>query len=58
MQAAAINGKVEAVKFLISKGADLNAGDDFINVYKTAIEKRLHPTDGNLSSFILKIINC
>ncbi|KAJ8667136.1 hypothetical protein QAD02_008798 [Eretmocerus hayati] len=45
LQAAAINGKVESVKLLISKGADINAGDDFINVYKTAIEKRLHPSD-------------
>ncbi|KAF7386824.1 caseinolytic peptidase B protein isoform X1 [Vespula maculifrons] len=42
LQAAAINGKGDAVKFLIEKGADLNAGDNFINVYKTAMQKGLH----------------
>lgn len=42
LQAAAINGKADAVKFLIDKGADLNLGDNFINVYKTAIQKGLH----------------
>ncbi|XP_058796317.1 mitochondrial disaggregase-like [Phymastichus coffea] len=45
LQTAAINGKVEVVKFLLQHGADINAGDDFINVYKTAMEKRMHPSD-------------
>ena len=45
---AAINGKSEAIKFLISNGADVNAGDEFINVYKTAMEKGLHTLDGKL----------
>ncbi|XP_063988440.1 mitochondrial disaggregase [Diachasmimorpha longicaudata] len=45
LQAAAINGKTEAVKFLINNGADVNAGDEFVNVYKTAIEKGLHSLD-------------
>lgn len=46
LQAAAINGKGDAVKFLIEKGADLNAGDNFINVYKTAMQKGLHTIEG------------
>ncbi|XP_015116997.1 caseinolytic peptidase B protein homolog [Diachasma alloeum] len=45
LHSAAINGKTEAVKFLISNGADVNAGDEFVNVYKTAIEKGLHSLD-------------
>lgn len=47
LQSAAINGRVDAVKILLEQGADINAGDDFINVYKTAMEKRMHPSDGN-----------
>lgn len=46
LHVAAINGKSEVVKFLISNGADINAGDEFINVYKTAMEKGLHTLDG------------
>ncbi|XP_043486600.1 caseinolytic peptidase B protein homolog isoform X2 [Polistes fuscatus] len=42
LQAAAMNGKVDAVKILIERGADLNAGDNFINVYKTAMQKGFH----------------
>ncbi|XP_033215350.1 caseinolytic peptidase B protein homolog isoform X2 [Belonocnema kinseyi] len=45
LHVAAINGKSEVVKFLISNGADINAGDEFINVYKTAMEKGLHTLD-------------
>lgn len=46
LHTAAINGKVEAVKFLLEKGADPNIGDGFVNVYKTAMEKGLHSLDG------------
>ncbi|XP_034934875.1 caseinolytic peptidase B protein homolog [Chelonus insularis] len=42
LHSAAINGKVDALKFLISQGADVNAEDEFINVYKTGREKGLH----------------
>uniref|UniRef100_A0A0C9R1I9 Clpb_1 protein n=1 Tax=Fopius arisanus TaxID=64838 RepID=A0A0C9R1I9_9HYME len=45
LHSAAINGKTEALKFLITSGADVNAGDEFVNVYKTAIEKGLHSLD-------------
>ncbi|XP_012261411.2 caseinolytic peptidase B protein homolog isoform X2 [Athalia rosae] len=45
LQTAAINGKVEVVKFLLEKGADPNAGDEFVNVYRTALEKGLHSLD-------------
>ncbi|XP_076237465.1 mitochondrial disaggregase isoform X2 [Calliopsis andreniformis] len=42
LHVAAINGRPEIIKLLLSKGADVNAGDEFINVYKTAIEKGIH----------------
>lgn len=45
LHAAAINGKVEAVKLLISHGIDVNAGDDYVNVYKTAKEKGMRKLD-------------
>ncbi|KAK7867768.1 hypothetical protein R5R35_002267 [Gryllus longicercus] len=45
LQVAAINGKVEAVKTLLECGAEPNTGDDFVNVYRTAIEKGLHSID-------------
>lgn len=55
LQAAAINGKTEAVKFLLKNGADPNAGDEFVNVYKTAMEKGLHSLDGNYQKKIGEI---
>ncbi|KAH0550867.1 hypothetical protein KQX54_021024 [Cotesia glomerata] len=45
LQCAAINGQVDAVRFLLSKGSDVNAGDEFVNVYKTAKEKGVHYLD-------------
>ncbi|KAK1135965.1 hypothetical protein K0M31_000536 [Melipona bicolor] len=42
---AAINAKPEVVKLLLKHGADVNAPDEFINVYGTAIEKGLHTLD-------------
>lgn len=50
LQTAAINGRVEALRYLIERGADINAGDNFVNVYKTAMEKRMHPSDGKITS--------
>ena len=47
LQLAAVNGKSEAVKVLLDAGADPNLGDEFINVYRTAIDKGLHSIDGN-----------
>ena len=55
LHVAAINGKSEALKFLISKGADVNAGDEFINVFKTAMEKGLHTLDGKYVIFFYYI---
>lgn len=46
MHVAAINGRPEVIKLLLSKGADVNAEDEFVNVYKTAIEKGIHSLDG------------
>ncbi|XP_076277151.1 mitochondrial disaggregase [Lasioglossum baleicum] len=45
LHVAAINEKLEIIEVLLKKGADVNAGDEFINVYKTAIEKRLNSLD-------------
>lgn len=47
LQCAAINGKTEVVSFLLENGADPNAGDEFVNVYKTALERGLHSLDGD-----------
>lgn len=46
LHVAAINDKPEVIKLLLSKGADVNAGDDFSNVYKTAMEKGMPSLDG------------
>lgn len=43
---AAINGKPEVIKFLLTHGADVNAHDEFVNVYGSAIEKGLYTLDG------------
>ncbi|PSN36446.1 Caseinolytic peptidase B protein [Blattella germanica] len=45
LQLAAVNGKIDAVRALLAAGADPNLGDEFINVYRTAIEKGLHSID-------------
>ncbi|XP_026302171.1 caseinolytic peptidase B protein homolog [Apis mellifera] len=42
---AAINSQPEVVKLLLKYGADVNAQDEFINVYGSAIEKGLHTLD-------------
>ncbi|XP_043261867.1 caseinolytic peptidase B protein homolog [Colletes gigas] len=45
LHVAAINEKLEVLKLLIKKGADVNAADEFVNVYKTAMEKGIHSLD-------------
>lgn len=45
LHTAAINQKVEVIKILLHNGADINAGDNFVNVYRTAMEKGLHSLD-------------
>ncbi|KOC58912.1 Caseinolytic peptidase B protein like protein [Habropoda laboriosa] len=42
---AAISAQPEAIKLLLKNGADVNAPDEFINVYGSAIEKGLHTLD-------------
>lgn len=46
LQCAAMNGRVEAVKYLLSQGADVNAADEFSNFLKIAMEKGLNSHDG------------
>ncbi|XP_070169678.1 mitochondrial disaggregase [Polyergus mexicanus] len=45
LHTAAINQKVEVVKILLQNGADVNAGDNFVNVYRTAMQMGLHSLD-------------
>ncbi|XP_012234478.1 mitochondrial disaggregase-like isoform X2 [Linepithema humile] len=45
LHTAAINNKAEIIKVLLDNGADINAGDNFVNVYRTAMEKSLHSLD-------------
>ncbi|KAK0166604.1 hypothetical protein PV327_004097 [Microctonus hyperodae] len=45
LHCAAVNGNTETVQFLLSHGADVNAIEEFVNVYKTAKDKRMHPLD-------------
>ncbi|XP_015608806.1 caseinolytic peptidase B protein homolog isoform X2 [Cephus cinctus] len=45
LQTAAINGKVQVIKFLLERGADVNAGDQFVNVYRSAMDKGWHSLD-------------
>lgn len=52
LHVAAVNGRAENVKLLLSAGADPNTGDNFINVYRTASEKGLHTLDGTFSSIV------
>ncbi|BET01516.1 AAA domain (Cdc48 subfamily) [Nesidiocoris tenuis] len=45
LHVAAVNGRVDMIRLLLESGADLNAGDDYVNVYRTASEKGLHTLD-------------
>jgi len=57
LQTAAINQKEEIIKILLANGADVNAGDNFVNVYRTAMEKGLDSLDGiHFVLFILLLI--
>lgn len=52
LHVAAINGKVEIINYLLSNGARVNDGDEFSNVYKTALQKGLHSMDGIVSPYV------
>lgn len=45
LHVAAINGRSKAVQFLLESGADVNAGDNFTNIFTLAKEKRIHFSD-------------
>lgn len=53
LHTAAINQKVEVIKILLQNGADVNAGDNFVNVYRTAMEMGLHSLDGTYILYYL-----
>ena len=40
-----MNGRPDAVRRLIAAGADVNATDDFSNIYSTARDRRVHSLD-------------
>ena len=45
---AAVNGKTEACKLLLSLGADPNLGDQYMNASRTASNYGLHSLEGTL----------
>lgn len=45
LHVAVINDKLENVRVLIEAEADLNAPDEFSNVFNTAVSKRMHAID-------------
>ncbi|XP_031834752.1 mitochondrial disaggregase [Nomia melanderi] len=45
LHVAAINKNLEVIQILLKMGADVNVGDEFINVYKTAKEMGIHSYD-------------
>lgn len=45
LQAAAINGRAGTVKVLLEAGADPNLGDEFSNVYRTAMERGMRAAE-------------
>lgn len=50
---AVVNEQYEIVKILLSAGADPNLGDNFINISRTASEKKVHRLEGQLQTFAL-----
>ena len=46
LHVAAVNGRSEVVTALLELGADPNLGDNFVNVYHTAMEKEMRAVDG------------
>ncbi|PIK41565.1 putative caseinolytic peptidase B protein-like [Apostichopus japonicus] len=42
LQVAAINGHERLVELLLESGADINLGDDFMNVWQTSQEKKMN----------------
>lgn len=51
---AAVNGNSQILKILIEAGCDVNAGDEYINNYRTAHEKGLNTFEGFHFKFIHK----
>lgn len=51
LQTAAMNGRSDVVRYLVKVGADVNLGDDFVNIYRTAMEKGMSSLEGIFLTF-------
>lgn len=47
LMVAAVNGRINVCKYLLSIGTDPNLGDNFINPHRTANSRGLHSIEGN-----------
>jgi ATP-dependent Clp protease ATP-binding subunit ClpB len=45
LHVAAVNRQPEVIKILLEKGADPDISDEFVNIYQTAREKKMHSLD-------------
>lgn len=50
LMVAIVNDKFSVVNLLLKAGADPNLQEEFINIGRTAHEKRIHPIEGKLNN--------
>lgn len=49
LMTAAVNGRYQMCKYLLSNGADPNLGDNYINSHRTASTQGLHSIEGKVA---------
>lgn len=49
LHVTAVNGKSENMKVLLDLGANPDLGDEYVNIYRTAQEKRIHYLEGKIN---------